>query len=149
MQSQYREQWQFQWALAHSKCFDASTARDPNAWCIVNRLTRSRLSSDLGYLQKKGYPDRDKDRAWKLELDSPGVIVWKITNISTQCILEQVTLGNAWPALRCDKKSLSGGRGQKWILRYICPTISGLISTGANMRELRAIALHCSIHLTL
>lgn len=106
VQSQHREQWQFQWTLAHSKCFKASTASDPMAWCIVNRLTRARLSPDLGKM-RNNYTKRDKDLAWRLEIKTPGV--WKIVSCFNGCLLEH-TEGSSVPGttILCNDKKGKG-----------------------------------------
>lgn len=117
IEPQYRRQWQFQWTLSHSKCFKSGTASEPNSWYIINRLTRIPLSPLFGNMGEKDFAGRDKNLAWKLEFDPSGN--WKITNRTTCCLLEQLSMvrsgGNA---VGCSNRIFIPTPGhQSWILR--------------------------------
>lgn len=116
VESQHREQWQFQWTLCHSKCFKPGTAGERNSWYIVNRLTGAPLSPDFGNMKEADFAGREDNLAWKLELDS--VCNWKITNRTTSCLLEQSD--SSASGLRClDRKFTQADGHQSWILRLL------------------------------
>lgn len=116
VESQYRRQWQFQWALAHSKCFRSGTSGEPNSWYIINRLTRMPLSPHLGRMVEKDFEGREENLAWKVELDTSKN--WKITNLKTSCLLQQTGAIRIEGAIvGCSQQRfLQTGGKQCWIL---------------------------------
>lgn len=115
-QSQHQEQWDFQWTLAHSKCF-GSSADERNSWCIINRRTRARLSPHFGNIKVEHLSGRYNNLAWKLELDT--ACNWKIINRKSGCLLQQLDVPfNSGKAVGCsDRKFSQKGGSQSWILK--------------------------------
>lgn len=121
-QSQHRSDWQFQWTLSHSKCFQPATAGERNSWYIINRLTRAPLTPILDKIDEKDFAARDSNLAWKLELDP--ACNWKITNRTTSCLLQapNCARSNNGTPVTCWQKTFTSTSGhQSWILRYTRP----------------------------
>lgn len=121
-ESQHRAHWQFQWTLAHSKCFRSGTAGERNSWYIINRLTRAPLSPIMGKINEKDFASRDDNLAWKLELDP--ACNWKITNRTTFCLLQasSVPQSDKGTPVMCSQQTFAPTSGhQSWILRYTRP----------------------------
>lgn len=97
VESQYRSQWQFQWALSQHP-----TAGERNTWYIVNRLTCAPLTSP---------PGSRVNLAWKIERDFAGN--WRLVNLVTPGMLVQTDARGC-----CCSVSPSGARAS-WILRYV------------------------------
>lgn len=115
--SQYRESWEFQWVLVHSKGHNSNTTSPRNAWYIRNRLTGAHIRSQLGVTI---LVDRYQDLEWQLELDP--LCNWKIKNRASFCLLEQTNIprgGGAAATCNSEYFTLEGGN-KSWILRYAC-----------------------------
>lgn len=102
VESQYRKQWQFQWALSQHP-----TSGDRNTWYIVNRLTCAPLTSP---------PGSRVNLAWKLERDYVGN--WKLVNLATPGMLVQTDTNGCGCSV-----APSGARGS-WVLRYLVMWLS-------------------------
>lgn len=121
--SQFRESWQFQWALAHSWCYDISVGADINSWRIINRLTRIALSPRFQPQTQQTLRGHGLDLDWELELDS--AYNWKIRNHANSCFLRQ-----SGAAVACDERKFSMAGGCKsWVLRYV-RLITGSLQSG-------------------
>lgn len=115
--SHYREEWGFQWALVQLGFFTPQSTSRRNSFCIVNRLTRVRLSPHFVSVREHSFPAYDQEKAWKLEVDESGK--WKIRNIKTSCLLQQMAaIQNGMMAVGCTQQRLTNDGSQSWILRY-------------------------------
>lgn len=117
--SQYRESWEFQWALAHSSCFD-SGSMPANSWRIINRLTNRHLSRRFTIKTPQSFSEGGDDLLWQLELDPSGN--WTIRNRVTSYLLEQGSSSRGGgTAVTCDdRKFTQAGGGKSWRLVYVC-----------------------------
>lgn len=121
--SEYRESWEFQWALAHSQGYEISINAYLNSWRIVNRLTRAPLSPRFEVQTPQTLKGHNKDLAWELELDP--TYNWKLRNRESGCFLSQsaIPCGDG-TAASCDEKVFTKGEGwQSWVLRYVLITV--------------------------
>lgn len=117
--SEYRESWEFQWTLAHSRGYDIDVSASLNSWRIINRLTRVPLSPRFAVQTPQILKGHGRDLSWELELDPS--YNWKLRNRVTACFLGQSSQScGEGTAVVCDEKVFTMGGGMKsWILRYV------------------------------
>lgn len=116
-QSEYRESWQFQWTLAHSRCYDTAVGSDINSWHIINRLTHTHLSPRFGDETPETLAGHGHELDWELELDPSRN--WKIRNRVTSCFLRHSGVRDGeGSSVLCDEKRFTMDGGTKsWALK--------------------------------
>lgn len=116
--SEYRESWEFQWTLAHSRSYDGNIGAHINSWRIINRLTREALTSGFPVHTPETITVLHKDLDWELELDQS--YNWKLRNRFTSCLLRQSsTPRGEGTAPLCDEKLFTKGGAKSWVFRYV------------------------------